>query len=186
MPRFVIAVLLATLLAACAANSQHRPTLAAGVSSPSVQTPVFDDDDDGGGIAGGLYDIAMYIPNRILDVLDIVRARVRLGPGFGIGVRATDVADVFLGSYASIYVGLPGPRGRRTPRLPFGLESKSGLEASLADATVEGGIGPDYGATEFGLDLQILLIGVAVGIDPLELVDLPLGFLGIDIQDDDL
>ena len=101
-------------------------------------------------------------------------------------MRATDAADVFLGSYASAWAGLPGPRGGATLPIPVGLESKSGLEASVADATVEGGIGPGYGATEIGVSVQALIVGVDVGIDPLEIVDLPLGFLGIDLQDDDL
>ena len=33
--------------------------------------------------------IAAWIPNRILDVFDIVRLRVRLGPGGALGMRFT-------------------------------------------------------------------------------------------------
>src|SRR5262245_39031928 len=32
-----------------------------------------------------------YIPNRISDVLDIVRARVRVGPGLEVGARVTEL-----------------------------------------------------------------------------------------------
>ena len=48
--------------------------------------------------------ILFYLPNRVLDLLDVVRARVRIGPGIAVGARATEFVDVFLGSYTSLYV----------------------------------------------------------------------------------
>ena len=125
-----------------------------------------------------------YIPNRISDVLDIVRARVRVGPGFSIGVRATEFADLFLGSHGSIFVGIPGPRRERSFNWPFGFDSKSGLELSVADATVEGGT--NYGWLEFGAGFQIVIVGVDVGVDPWEVVDFALGLLTIDLGGDDI
>ncbi len=135
---------------------------------------------------GVMHKIAMYIPNRVLDVFDVVRLRARLGPGVAVDVRATQVAAAFVGSYASVYAGLPGPRNRRLPKLPVGLESRSGVQASVADATVTGGIGPDYGPAEIGVGVQALLIGVDVGVEPLELLDLVAGLFFIDLRDDDL
>jgi len=139
-------------------------------------------DEEGHGV---LYGILVYVPNRILDVLDIVRARVRLGPGLALGARATELADVFVGSYASVYVGLPGPRNRVLPRLPAGLESKSGVEVSAADVTLEAGLGPDYGAFECGFGFQAFIVGVDVGIEPWEILDLVTGLVTVDINDDD-
>lgn len=152
----------------------------------AARAALIDEDDESPGPVGIGWTVLMYVPNRVLDALDIVRARVRLGPGFAFGARATEYADVFVGTYASVYIGLPGPRGRRFPRLPVGLESKTGAELSLADVTVEAGLGPDYGTTEFGLGGQLGLIGFDVGIDPLEIVDLVVGVFTFDLLDDDL
>ena len=144
-----------------------------------------DDVEDETGGAGAGFAILMYIPNRILDAFDMVRARARIGPGFAVGVRATDYADAYVGAYATVYVGLPGARGRKMPRSPIGLESKSGAEVSVVDATVEGGVGPHYGKTEIGMSFQLALVGADVGFDPMEIVDFVVGFAGFDPQDDD-
>jgi hypothetical protein len=138
--------------------------------------------DDGHGL---LWDLALYLPNRIFDLFDIVRARVRVGPGFGLGLRATEVADLYLGSYLSAWIGLHGYRGEPSIPWPVGLESRSGAEVSVADASIEGGVGPDYGPFEFGLDVQVLLVGVALGIEPFEILDLVTGLIGIDPSGDD-
>ncbi len=144
-----------------------------------------EDDEDGMGPVGFVWGLVMYIPNRVLDVFDMVRARVRLGPGFAIGARATEYADVFIGFYTSLYIGLPGPRGRSFPRLPVGLESKSGAEVSVADITLEAGMSPDYGMTECGAGFHLGLIGVDVGVDPFEIVDFVVGLFTFDPMDDD-
>ena len=135
---------------------------------------------------GSLYAVAMYLPNRVLDVFDIVRLRVRVGPGIAADVRATEVASAFAGSYASVYVGLPGPRNRPLPKLPVGAESRSGLQASLVDATVSDDIGPDYGPGEFGAGVHLFFVGLDVGVDPLEVIDLVAGLFFIDLTNDDL
>ena len=138
--------------------------------------------ESGGGFMHG---VLMYLPNRIFDVFDIVRARVRLGPGLGIGVRATELADVYLGSYVTVWVGIHGPRRETKIPWPVGLESKSGAELSVADATVDGSMDPNYGLAEFGVDFQALIVGAAVGVDPFEVLDLVLGLLTIDLAEDD-
>lgn len=128
----------------------------------------------------------LYIPNRVLDIFDIFRLRIRVGPGVAIGARATKVAQGYAGTYASVYAGLPGPRLRSFPKSPIGLESNNGASLSVVDATVGGGIGPDYSPTEFGAGFQLAIIGVDFGIDPLEIVDFATGILTIDIREDDL
>lgn len=135
---------------------------------------------------GVLHKVVMYLPNRVLDVFDIVRFRVRVGPGIAADVRATELASAFAGSYATVYVGLPGPRNRPLPKLPVGVESRSGLQVSLIDASVADGVGPDYGPAEIGAGAQVVMIGLDVGIDPLEILDLAAGFLFIDLRNDDL
>lgn len=135
---------------------------------------------------GTLHKTVMYLPNRILDVFDIIRLRIRVGPGFAAGARVTEVASAFVGSYTSVYAGLPGPRNRPLPKLPFGLEDRSGIQASILDASATGGFGPDYGPAEIGAGAQLFLIGLDVGADPLETVDLLAGFFLFDLRNDDL
>jgi hypothetical protein len=133
-----------------------------------------------------LHKVAMYIPNRVLDILDVVRLRVRVGPGIALDARVTNLAAVFLGAYETVYAGLPGPRNGPTPKLPVGLESQIGAQVSIADVTAEGAAGPDYGPAEIGLGAHVLLVGFDAGVEPLELLDLVAGLFFIDLRADDL
>ena len=130
--------------------------------------------------------ILMYIPNRVFDIFDLVRARLRVGPGLAVGVRATKPVSAFLGSYAAVYVGLPGPRGEPKIPCPIGLESHSGVSVSVADATLGDPIAPNYSPTEIGASVHLLVVGADIDVDPIEAVDLLLGFLFIDLSGDDL
>jgi len=130
--------------------------------------------------------LILYIPNRVLDVIDLVRAKLRIGPGLAVGVRATEPASVYLGSYVSVYAGLPGPRQRPTLPLPIGLESNTGVEVSVADAATGVGVGPNYSPTEIGASVHLLIIGADVDVDPMEFVDLLAGFILKDPRGDDL
>jgi hypothetical protein len=176
-------------LSACASSSSEPTVLGLSGATPSFAATGLGDDWDGmaedeeGG--GFLHGVLLYLPNRIFDILDIVRARVRLGPGIGVGARATELADVFVGSYLTVFVGLHGPRGETKIPWPAGLESKTGAELSVADASIEGPMGPEYGLAEFGVDGQFAIVGFAVGVDPFELVDALVGFLTFDLMDDD-
>jgi hypothetical protein len=129
--------------------------------------------------------VLWYLPNRLLDVTDLVRARLRVGPGAAIDARATKFIRAGLGSYLSLYAGLPGPRQRTTPRSPIGLEAYSGVSLSVAEASFETGYEPDYSPSEVGIGFQLLILGIDVGIDPLEVGDLISGLVGIDLVGDD-
>lgn len=165
----ISAILLGSMLGSAFAQSEKAP-------GPSG--------DDSGHSA--LHQILFYIPNRVFDLLDPFRARVRVGPGAAVGVRATEAAAVYLGSYVSVFAGLPGPRQAPSVPLPAGLESLSGAQLSVADATSGGGMGPGYSMTECGLSLHALLIGLDLDLDPLEMLDFATGILGIDLRGDDL
>jgi hypothetical protein len=60
------------------------------------------------------------------------------------------------------------------------------VSASVLDATVDGGIGPDYSPTEVGAGVQLAILGFDIGIDPVEIADFATGILTIDLRDDDL
>jgi hypothetical protein len=152
------------ILAAPAARAQEQQTPAPqGTSSTPADEPEREK-----------HPVLMYIPNRIFDILDIVRLRVRVGPGLAVGARATEAVDVNLGAYTSIFVGVPGPRGRPRINLPIGVET------SDEKATM-----PHYGGLEVGAGFQAVILGLDLGIDPGEILDLATGLLFIDIMGDD-
>ena len=134
---------------------------------------------------GVLHRIAFYVPNRIFDVLDVVRARARIGGGLAVGARATKLAAVFVGSYSSIYVGTQGPRGRPEVPWPFGVDQKTGIQVSVVDRSTKDDFGPRYSATEAGAGFQLFGLGVDVGVDPFEVLDLATGLILIDLRGDD-
>jgi hypothetical protein len=130
--------------------------------------------------------ILFYLPNRVFDVMDVVRARARIGSGIGVSARATSPASVFLGTYQSVFVGLPGPRSRPEVPLPFGVDNYQGIKLSVADrSTADDPYSPRYSPTEIGAGVHLFLPGVDVGIDPFEVLDLVTGFLFIDLRKDD-
>lgn len=130
--------------------------------------------------------VVMYIPNRILDLIDIVRLRVRFGPGIAVDARVTQLAAVHVGAYDTVYLGLPGPRNRRTPKLPVGFERQSGAPVKVVDSTDNDNFGPDYGPAEIDLGAQVLIVGVDAGVEPFELLDFVAGLFFIDLRNDDL
>jgi hypothetical protein len=133
--------------------------------------------------AGPLMNILFYVPNRVFDILDIVRLRLRVGPGISVGVRATKPLTAFIGPHMTVWAGLPGPRGKPWIPLPVGFEARSGAQVSVVDLAKSGTY---YGPLEIGLEFQFFLLGPNVGVAPYELVDCLLGFFLIDIQNDDL
>lgn len=132
------------------------------------------------------YAALMYLPNRIYDIFDILRARLRLGPGAAVGVRVTDPLKIYFGSYSSVWAGLPGPRMESKPIVPGGLESYNGVALSMAEGTFDGGMSPKYSPTEIGVSVHALIVGADVDVDPIEIVDAVLGLFFIDVRKDDL
>ncbi len=162
----LVATFLTPLLAA-------SPTLAAEGSSPELA-----EKNKGFG-----HRLLFYIPNRIFDVFDIFRARIRLGPGFAVDGRVTRYGNVYAGVYTSIWGGLPGPR--LEPRIPWpaGVESRRGVELGLEEEPTE--TSPGYGYGEIGGGLQLAIVGLDLGADPVEFVDLLAGIFFLDLTKDD-
>ena len=123
--------------------------------------------------------IAMYIPNRLLDLVDIVRADVGVGPSFGAVARITKYGQVGYRTFSPISLRV-GPRGRK---LPVFVERSSEI-----------GVGPAFLQShdrevtdaEVGLGADLILVGAYAGISFDELVDFIAGFACIDIKSDDL
>ena len=125
--------------------------------------------------------LLFYLPNRVFDVFDMVRARLRVGPGFGAGVRVTSALEVGAGAYAAVWGGIRGPRGEPEIPWPVGAESRAGVKVGMGPDTE----GPYYGAVEVGAGFQLVIFGLAIGIDPLEVVDLLGGIVLWDPVGDD-
>ncbi len=132
-----------------------------------------------------MHRIIAYLPNRVFDVSDLLRARVRVGPGTAVSVRATEFADVFLGGYTSIWAGVHGPRGGRRVPWPAGFEGRFGAELSVADASAGGFWGANYATDEIGAGFHLFLIGLDLGVSPVQAFDLLLGFALLDPAGDD-
>jgi len=124
----------------------------------------------------------MYVPNRVFDLMDIFRVRLRVGPGISAGVRATRPLSAYLGLHSTVFAGLPGPRGAREIPWPVGFDLRSGAQASVADVSKGA---PYYDPLEVGLEVQPLIVGVNVGIGVFEILDFAAGLLCIDLQHDD-
>jgi hypothetical protein len=123
--------------------------------------------------------VALWIPNRLMDLLDIFRADLGLGPSYGGVVRLTRYAQ---GGYRSMAPGSfrLGFFGRAAPY--------------LNESSDEYGIGPYYQESldrevcpgEIGFGADVLLAGVYGGVCVDELADFAAGLFFIDLKGDDL
>lgn len=123
--------------------------------------------------------LLMWFPNRVLDLIDIFRVDVGVGPSFGAVVRVTKYGQVGFREVmpASLRVG---DFGRQMPVL---------LETSN-----EFGIGPAYVDSadrkvcdgEIGLGADALVAGAYAGVCVDEFADFVAGIFFIDLKDDDI
>lgn len=130
--------------------------------------------------------ILWYVPNRVLDVTDIVRCRIRVGKGWAATLRMSEPVSSFAGSYKTHYIGFPGPRYPKRVKGFYGREEYKGLQFGLADATDESLYEPEYTASEFALGAHLGYVGADLGTDPVEILDGVLGFFFYDLKGDDL
>lgn len=130
--------------------------------------------------------LLFYFPNRILDIFDIARLRLRVGPGLSFGARLTEPLSIVIGGHESVFVGLPGPRLAPVVKFPAGIENESGLGIHFFDGNNLDKNTPDYSFSEIGYSLHALIIGGDVDVDPMEIADLIAGLVLFDLRNDDL
>ncbi len=182
-----VAVLMGALtLAGCAAphgavGANPGAPLAAMAAAGDAPSPDDEDDDERSGVAGFLWGVVVYLPNRVLDLFDVARAGVNAGPGVGAQLKATDLAQVTLLGRASVGVGL---QSLRHMPVYVSVENAIGVGPLSGDATA--GLGWHHSPTDVRVELHPLLVGAHAAVDPIEILDFALGFLTIDIRDDDL
>jgi len=130
--------------------------------------------------SGGFWRAALlYLPNRFLDFIDIFKLDVGAGVGYGGVIRPTKYLQA---GYREFEPGMLriGLMGRRAPVM---IEEKR-----------EEGFGRDYGRQskrkvspgEFGLGIDLGLIGAYGGVSLDSAADFVLGIVGIDFEDDDI
>ena len=123
--------------------------------------------------------ILYYLPNRILDFLDIFRFDIGVGPSVGAVVRVTPYGQAGYRAInpASIRFGL---RGRRSP--------------VFVERTSEIGVGPGFQQSdsrevtpgEIGAGIDAVIVGAYAGISIDEFFDFVGGWFLLDFKDDDL
>ncbi len=121
----------------------------------------------------------LFVPNRILDILDIIRVDVGVGPSAGAVVRITPYAQAGVRLMMPLSVRL-GLRGRRSP--------------VFVEHVNEMGIGPTFLSSndrepsilEIGVGADLFLAGFYVGISLDSIGDAIVGFAGFDPAEDDL
>lgn len=149
--------------------------------SPAVEDQPTDKQKD----KGILHEIVWYVPNRVLDFTDMFRFRVRAGLGLAANVRITKYADVYAGQYNAVYAGLPGPRMGKELGWVVGREQEKGLKLLGVDATDDFVHEANYSPTEFDAGIHLVVLGLEIGFDPVELGDFIVGLFLIDVREDD-
>ena len=127
-----------------------------------------------------------YIPNRVLDFVDMFRLKIAVGPGLEAGARITDPFTVYAGSSRTVYVGLPGERAPGEWPSILGATQKTGLVLLGADASDLHPDPPRYEFSEIGVQFHLGAVGMEAGVVPSEALDFLHGILGRDRSGDDL
>lgn len=120
----------------------------------------------------------LWLPNRVIDLLDIFHIDIGVGPSFGAVVRATDSGQVGyrVMSPASLRAGLNGRN------LPVFIER--GMEAGMGPTFVNS-FGRDVCPGELGAGVDLFLVGGYGGVCFDEALDFLVGIFGFDMMEDD-
>jgi hypothetical protein len=169
----------ASLAAAAALTFVSMPAMAGGeLPSRHVPPPACPPQAVAPAKCYNWYDVILYyVPNRVLDLIDIARLNVGIGCGFGVNVRLTELAEIGFGQYQTTRFGM---KGRVLPVYEENID-----EAGIAFlGYVNGCLQRD--PTEVGADLHLGIIGAQAAISLAEAADFVAGIVLIDLQGDDL
>jgi hypothetical protein len=172
MRQWILVAAAALALPACASTRAAGPAAAAEEGAK--------DSGSGGGGEGTVHFLLMYLPNRVLDLFDVARAGVNVGPGLGGQVKVTDAAQAMYLSRTSVGVGL---ESLRHPPIYASAENAVGVGPLSADTNL--GLGWYQSPTDVRLEAHPLIVGAHAAVDPVEIADFVLGFFGFDLREDD-
>jgi hypothetical protein len=103
-----------------------------------------------------------------------------VGPGIGLDAQATDALQARAIAQTSVGAGL---QSLRHSPIQTGFQSAIGVGPVGGDGQVGGWY---RSPTDIRLGAHAAIVGAHAAIDPIEIVDFVLGFVFIDIRDDDL
>lgn len=124
-------------------------------------------------------EVLLYIPNRILDLIDVFRVDVGVGASVGAVVRVTEYAQVGYRQMAPVSLRV-GDFGRQFPVL---VETSNEIGVSPA---FKQSADREVCKAEVGLGGDLLIVGAYGGICLDELADFVGGLFLIDFKDDDM
>lgn len=124
-------------------------------------------------------DVFLYIPNRVLDLIDVFRVDVGVGASVGAVVRVTEYAQLGYRQMAPVSLRV-GDFGRQFPVL---VETSNEIGVSPA---FKQSADRDVCSAEIGLGGDLLIVGAYGGICLDELADFVGGLFLIDFKDDDM
>lgn len=122
--------------------------------------------------------IVLYIPNRILDVFDIFKLNLGVGPGIGAHIQVTEPLQTGILMYDVVRIGLTGKRfdfWRHEYSSEFGLCYAYYFRGDVVRNN-----------SEIGGILQLLIIGAEASINLEEFGDFISGIFLCDAKEDDL
>lgn len=123
--------------------------------------------------------VLLYLPNRLLDLIDIFKVDVGVGPSFGAVVRVTKYVQAGARAVSPISVRV-GLRGRK---LPAFIETSSEIGISPAFRQSHD---REVGAGELGAGIDFIALGLYAGVDVLAIGDFFGGIFGFDPSEDDV
>ncbi len=123
--------------------------------------------------------VLLWIPNRVLDLIDVFRVDAGVGPAFGGVVRVTKYAQAGYRQMLPVSLRV-GDFGRQMP--------------IVVEASNEIGVSPLFIESkdrntcpgEFGLGADLFVVGAYGGVCVDEAVDFLAGIFFIDLKDDDM
>lgn len=126
--------------------------------------------------------VLMYIPDRVMDLLDVFNVGLAVGPSFGAEVAFTKYAQ--LGKYAADEVGFAWT-GRGNPKIHKGLYETSVVGSDRIEPDVENTHYFHRGDYQIRVQVAAFLAHVYVGIDLKEIGDFVAGIITLDPSKDD-
>lgn len=124
--------------------------------------------------------LALYLPNRLLDLGDVVTVGVNVGPGFGVGGQATKAASAVASSDTSVGVGFQTFR-----RLPVCARSRTLVAVGPVRAPSLSPLGWRTRFWDVGGELHVALLGAHAYVNPDAILDAAAGFFFFDPSEDD-
>lgn len=124
-------------------------------------------------------EVLLYIPNRVLDLIDVFRVDVGVGASVGAVVRVTEYAQVGYRQMLPVSLRV-GDFGRQFP-----VVVESSNEIGISPAFKQSS-DRDICTAELGLGLDVLILGGYGGVCLDELADFIGGIFLVDFKGDDL